>query len=175
MPTFGVQAVVTLVVAFLVGPMLGSQAVRGLRCGQIGSRKLCVTRGENPVLFWTYIVMYGAMAATFGAFGLFMVVDALGVLSELSVIALFAAIFCLGVGLAAIGGLRGYYVVAGFHSGTAVLIERTSVRISARAKQPVWYWFSQVSNIVVAAVLGVFGLGAIIGAFWFACGAPALW
>jgi hypothetical protein len=175
MPAFGVQAIMTLVVASIVGPMLGSQAVRGLRCGQIGSRKLCVTRGENPVLFWTYIVMYGAMAVTLGAFGLFVVVGALGVLSELSVIALFVAIFCLGIGLAAIAGLRGYYVVAGFHSGTAVLIERTSVRISARAKHPVWYWFTQVSNIVVTAVLGAFGLGAIIGAFWLVCGAPALW
>ena len=175
MHTFDFNTVFSVIIAAVFGPWFAWFAIKGLRDGKTGPKKLPATRAANPLLFWTYVTMYGAVATMFVAFSVFSVNYQPDALSVVETAAMALSAFCFGGAMAAIAGVTAFYTAQGFRTGTATFIWQGSVDFYSRSEHPGWYWATQIQNLVVVAFLGSVGLAAIAIALWFACGAPALW
>jgi hypothetical protein len=169
------NTVLAVIIAAVFGPWFAWFAIKGLREGKTGPKKLPATRTENPILFWIYVAMYGAVSTMFVAFAVFSLNYQPDMSSSIEVASVVISILCFGGAMASIAGVTGFYTAQGFRTGTAALIWQGSVDFYDRDEHTGWYWATQIQNLVMVVFLGTIGVGAMAIALWFVCGAPPLW
>lgn len=169
------NTVSSIIIAAVFGPWFAWFAIKALRDGRAGPKKLPAARADNSVLFWMYEMMYGAVAMMFVALAVFSVTYQPDVPSGGETAGMVISAFCFGGAMALIAGVTGFYTAQGFRTGRATLIWQSSVDFCSRNERPGWYWATQIQNVVVAAFLGAVGLAAITIALWLAVGALAQW
>lgn len=175
MHTVDFNTVFSVIIAAVFGPWFAWFAIKALRDGKAGPKKLPAIRAANPVLFWTYVTGSSAAAMMSVALAVFAGTYQPGAVSVAGMVGVITFVFCLGAVMVLVAGVTGFHTAQGFRTGTATFVWQGSVDFYSRNEHPGWYWATQIQNLVMVAFLGTIGIGAIVIALWFAGGVSGLW